>query len=102
MAGFERTTMKLPRSGVRPSRRWMLKGGAAALCVPWLETFDDRPAAAAAAPMRRYISLYFPNGTTNSFWLPNTVGSGDAWSVSPLLEPALASKKNMLMLHGVG
>jgi hypothetical protein len=80
----------------------MLKGGAVALTLPWLEAYDDRPAAAAASPLRRYMSLYFPNGTTNSFWLPSAAGSGDAWSVSPLLEPALASKKNMLMLRGVG
>src|SRR5216683_3328290 len=84
------------------TRRSMLKGGAVALCLPWLETFDDRPASAAAAPIQRYMAVYFPNGTTDSFWLPSTAGTGDAWSVSPLLEPALASKKNMLVLHGVG
>ena len=84
------------------SRRSVLKGGAVALCLPWLETFDDRPAKAAAAPLRRYLSMYFPNGTTDNFWLPSNTGTGDAWSVSPLLEPALASKKNMLVLHGVG
>ncbi|HEV3031520.1 MAG TPA: DUF1552 domain-containing protein [Polyangia bacterium] len=84
------------------TRRSMLKGGAVALCLPWLETFNDRPASAAAAPIQRYMAVYFPNGTTDNFWLPNTAGAGDAWSVSPLLEPALASKKNMLVLHGVG
>jgi hypothetical protein len=84
------------------SRRAVLKGGAVALCLPWLETLDDRPAKAAAVPLRRYMSMYFPNGTTDNFWLPNNSGTGDAWSVSPLLEPALPSKKNMLVLHGVG
>jgi hypothetical protein len=82
-------------------RRSMLKGGAVALTLPWLETFDARRASAATTTPRRYMSLYFPNGVANSFWFPSA-GSGDAWSMTAQLEPALASKKNMLVLKGVG
>jgi hypothetical protein len=81
----------------------MLTGGAVALCLPWLETLVPRTAKAAAAqPLRRYLSMYFPNGTTDSFFLPLAPGSGDAWSISPVLEPLSPSKKNMLILSGVG
>ena len=59
------------------------RGCGHALCLPWLETLDDRPATAAAVPLRRYMSMYFPNGTTDNFWLPSNSGAGDAWSVSP-------------------
>jgi hypothetical protein len=80
----------------------MLTGGAVALCLPWLETLAPRAANAAASPIRRYLSMYFPNGVTNSFWLPPAPGSGDAWSITPILEPLAPSKQHMLLLRGVG
>ncbi|HET6279815.1 MAG TPA: DUF1552 domain-containing protein [Polyangia bacterium] len=74
-----------------------------ALGLPWLEALSSRPVeAAGAAPLRRYMSMYFPNGAPSAYWLPPTPGVGDAWSLSSLLEPAAASKKNMLVLRGVG
>ena len=84
------------------SRRAVLRGGAVALSLPWLETFAPRKADAAAAPIKRYISMYFPNGTTPNFWFPQAAGAGDAWSISPILEPLSAFKANMLVLNGVG
>ena len=85
------------------SRRAVLGGGAVALCLPWLETLAPRVAKAAApVPIRRYMSMYFPNGTTDNFWLPTAVGSGNAWSPSAIMEPLLPSKQYMLVLNGVG
>jgi hypothetical protein len=84
------------------SRRSVLRGGAVALSLPWLETLAARKADGAAAPLRRYISLYFPNGTTPNFWFPTTPGAGTAWSISPILEPLTGFKANMLVLNGVG
>jgi hypothetical protein len=84
------------------SRRAVLRGGAVALSLPWLETLAPRAADAAAAPMRRYISMYYPNGTTPNFWFPKTAGAGDAWSISPILEPLSAFKSKMLVLSNVG
>src|SRR5437588_12053944 len=85
------------------SRRVLLKGGAVALGLPWLESLAPTgTAAAAAAPVRRYMSMYFPNGTTDNFWLPSAPGTGNAWSLAATMEPAAPSKANMLVLHGVG
>ncbi len=83
-------------------RRAMLTGAAVALCLPWLETFASRDAGAAVIPVRRYLSMYFPNGVTNNFWLPPAPGLGEAWSITPILEPLAASKQHMLLLQGVG
>jgi Protein of unknown function (DUF1552) len=84
------------------SRRAVLKGGAVALSLPWLETFASRAALGATAPTKRYISMYYPNGTTPNFWFPKAVGTGDAWSISAILEPLAAFKSNMLVLNNVG
>src|SRR5258708_7488628 len=84
------------------SRRAILRGGAVALSLPWLETLSPRSAKAAAAPVRRYLSMYFPNGSADKFWLPPMPGTGSGWSISPILEPLLPSKKYMTVLGSVG
>jgi len=101
------------------SRRAMLRGGAVALSLPWLETLAVRGAKAAGAagatvsPVRRYINMYFPNGTTDLFWLPGTgtsasmptstpAGPFGTAPVSAILEPLAPSNKYMLLLGGVG
>ncbi|HVR60844.1 MAG TPA: DUF1552 domain-containing protein, partial [Polyangia bacterium] len=92
-------------SGARNAvpRRSLLKGGAVALALPWLESLaPGRAEAAGAAPVRRYMSMYFPNGTTNSYWLPPTPGTGGAFSLAGTMEPAAPSKASMLILNGVG
>src|SRR5260221_9051575 len=84
------------------SRRAILRGGAVAPSLPWLATLAPRSAKAAAAPVRRYLSMYFPNGSADKFWLPPTPGTGSGWSITPILEPLLPSKKYMTVLGGVG
>jgi hypothetical protein len=84
------------------SRRQILKGVGVALSLPWLETFAPRTAKAqVAAAKRRYVALYFPNGTA-SFWNPTGSGTGSAWNLSPILEPALPIKTQMMVLQNVG
>jgi Protein of unknown function (DUF1552) len=46
--------------------------------------------------------MYFPNGATPNFWFPTATGTGDAWAISPILEPLAAFKPNMLVMNGVG
>jgi hypothetical protein len=96
------------------TRRRMLQGGAVALGLPWLETFASRDAkaAGAATAVRRYMNIYFPNGTTDMFWVPGggsagspasaTQGAFGTAGVSPILEPLAPSNKYMLVLGGVG
>jgi hypothetical protein len=53
-----------------------------------------------ATARRRYISLYFPNGTA-SFWHPSGSGAGDSWTLSPILEPLLPVKQYVSVLTNV-
>jgi hypothetical protein len=78
------------------NRRQILRGAGVALCLPWLES----RAARAASGRRRYISLYFPNGTAE-FWRPAQAGTGAAWKLSPILEPLAALKKHVTVLSGI-
>src|SRR5437879_793224 len=81
------------------TRRQLLKGAGVALSLPWLETFSPPAAKAAAAAPRRYISLYFPNGSPD-FWHPT--GAGTNWTPSPILEPLAPNKSRVLVLGNVG
>src|SRR5258708_6131082 len=85
------------------SRRAILRGaGGIGLCLPWLEALaPSKVEAAAASPIRRYMWMYFPNGS-GSFWLPPAPGVGAAWTLSGILEPLLPSKANVLVLDNVG
>jgi len=83
------------------SRRTILRGGAVALSLPWLETLAP-PAKAAGAPIRRYMSMYFPNGSADEWWTAATFGTGSAWSTSAILEPLLPSRQYLLGLNNVG
>jgi hypothetical protein len=85
------------------SRRAILRGaGGIGLCLPWLEALaPSKVQAAAAAPVRRYMFMYFPNGS-GTYWLPPAPGAGTAWTLSGILEPLLPSKANMLVLDNVG
>ena len=78
------------------SRRTMLQGCGVALTLPWLEGF----ARAQASPPRRYIALYFPNGTAH-YWRPAAAGSGKAWQLSPILAPLEPVKSYVTVLTNV-
>jgi hypothetical protein len=85
------------------TRRQVLRGAGVALSLPWLETFAPRTAraqAAAAAARQRFIVLFFPNGSA-AYWTPTGSGAGDAWKLSPILEPLAPVKANMLAFNNV-
>jgi hypothetical protein len=82
-------------------RRVMLQGLGVALALPWLETLAARSARAqAAGAITRYVTLYFPNGTAE-FWRPSAAAAGDAWTLSPILEPLTAVKQYVSVLSNV-
>jgi Protein of unknown function (DUF1552) len=85
------------------TRRQVLKGAGVALSLPWLETFAPRTARAqaAAAAKKRYVMLYFPNGTAE-YWHPTGTGSGDSWMLSPILAPLAPVKKYVTVIQNVG
>jgi hypothetical protein len=85
------------------TRRQILKGAGVALSVPWLETFAPRTAraqAAAAAARKRFITMYFSNGTA-AFWTPTGSGAKDAWQLSPIMQPLAPVKSHLLAMSGV-
>jgi hypothetical protein len=82
------------------NRRTLLKGLGVSLALPWLETFAPRTARAQQAAARRYVMLYFPNGTAE-FWKPTGAGAGDAWKLSPILEPLAPVKQYVSVLSNV-
>jgi hypothetical protein len=83
------------------TRRQVLKGAGVALSVPWLETFETKKAYAATAPVRRYMSLYFPNGTADGY-LWGATGAGAAMTLAPILQPLEPNKAKALVLGNVG
>jgi hypothetical protein len=85
------------------SRRFVLRGAGIALALPWLEAFSTTPAGAAdAAPVKRFVTVYMPNGASTLWWKTTGSGAGSAWQLSPLLEPFTAVKSKMLLLRQLG
>lgn len=81
------------------SRRTMLKGIGATLCLPMLEAM--RPlraigAEAAKSPVRMAV-LYMANGVCPKAWAPT--GAGRDFELSPILEPLAAHKSDILVLR---
>src|SRR6187402_2848152 len=85
------------------SRRYVLRGAGMALALPWLEALATRPASAAdAAPPKRFVTVYMPNGASTLWWKTTGSGAGSGWQLSPLLEPFTPVKNKMLLLRQLG
>jgi Protein of unknown function (DUF1552) len=80
------------------NRRTVLRGAGVALTLPWLASLAPRAARAQAVSYpKRFLPIFFPNGSAE-FWQPASVGTGDAWQLSPILEPFSALKSKMIVL----
>jgi hypothetical protein len=91
--------LKKPRE---TTRRTFLRASGVALALPWLESLATRPAhGASALARRRFVSMNFPNGVS-LFWKPQGTGAGDAWQLSPILEPLAPLKSQVTVLSNVG
>lgn len=82
------------------SRRTLLQGAGVALALPWLESLAPRIGHAQDATRKRYIALWFPNGTAQ-FWKPKGEGAGDSWQLSPILQPLQPMKEYVSVLSNV-
>lgn len=82
------------------SRRTFLRGAGVALALPWLESLAPRGLYAQAPARVRYVALWFPNGTAQ-FFRPRGEGAGDAWQLSPILEPLAPVKPYLSVLSNV-
>jgi hypothetical protein len=84
----------------RSSRRQVLRGLGVTLTLPWLEGLAPRGAQAQPGVKRRWLVVFFPNGTA-AYWSPTGEGRGDAWQLSPILEPLGSLKAKTTVLSNV-
>jgi hypothetical protein len=76
-------------------RRTVLRGIGATIALPLLDAMV--PAfASAAAPVRRFVGIYVPNGMAMPYWTPKAEGGLD--TVMPILEPIAKFKDRLLMI----
>ncbi len=80
------------------TRRALLRGAGVALALPWLDSLAPQVARAQATVYpRRFLPIYFPNGTAN-YWRPDGTGQGAAWRLSPILQPFQNLKSKLTVL----
>lgn len=88
-----------PPMSPRIERRTLLRGIGATLSLPWLEIMTPRARAAVSLPPRRFVTFFQPNGVYPKAW--NVTGEGEAFSLSPILQPLTEFKKDMVVLSGI-
>ncbi len=80
------------------SRRTILRGTAgAAIALPFLEAMRPRRARAAAPP-RRFVVMFSPNGTLPA-WAP--AGSELSFTLSPILSPLAPHQGDLIVVQGL-
>jgi hypothetical protein len=80
----------------------VLRGAGVALTLPFFESLAPRPARAQTPPRRRFVAFYFPLGiVTPGYWTPAASGTGNAWSLSPILAPLAPVKTRVTVLGQV-
>jgi hypothetical protein len=79
------------------SRRTILRGAGVALALPWLESLAPKSARAADLVRKRFLPIFLPNGAAD-LWKPPSVGVGDAWRLSSVLEPLAPFKAKLNVL----
>lgn len=93
--------MRTPRRHpVHTSRRDALRAFlAAAIGLPWLETFAPSTARAQALPNKRFVAMFSANGTIRNAWLPS--GSEAAFTLASILEPLAPHQSDIVVVAGV-
>lgn len=82
------------------SRRNLLRGAGVCLTLPLLESLAPKVRAQATAP-KRLLAIYFPNGAAASYFPPQGVGQGNAFKLSPILEPLAPLKAKLAVLSNL-
>ncbi len=83
-------------------RRTALRGLGATLALPFLEAMlppFSLKGAAAPRKVNRFQAFYTPNGMAMEYWTPK--GVGNAFELSPILEPLASYKDQMTVLSGL-
>lgn len=82
------------------SRRALLRGAGVCLALPLLESLAPR-VRAQASPTKRLLTLYFPNGAAAAYFPPQGVGQGNAFRLSPILEPLTPLKSKLAVVSNL-
>lgn len=85
----------------RPSRRALLRFGAASLLAAPFTRLLVPSARAASAPARRLVIFFSPNGTIPQFWRPDGSGAHFSFPSGSILEPLTAWKDQLCLVHGM-
>jgi hypothetical protein len=80
-------------------RRTLLQGLGTTMALPFLDAMFAPFARASTKPVNRFQAFYVPNGMAMEYWVPK--GEGNAFELSPILEPLAAFKNQMLVLSGI-
>ena len=83
-------------------RRTLLRGLGATMALPFLEAMlppFSLKGLASSTPVHRFQAFYTPNGMAMEYWTPK--GEGNAFELSPILEPMAPFKNQMLVLSGL-
>jgi hypothetical protein len=84
----------------RLNRRALLRGaGSIAIALPWLEAMGAPEARAAAAPAKRFLSVYQPGGTVaDKFW---PTGDANSPVLGQILKPLEPNFSKVLPIKGL-
>jgi hypothetical protein len=86
-----------------PTRRRLFAGAAVTLALPFLPSLVVGPrrarAASCAAPPKRFVAWYTPNGFHMPDWTPTTTGKG--WALTPILEPLAPVRSKVQVITGL-
>lgn len=86
----------------RFSRRTLLRAASgAALALPFLPSLSKRLSAAEVTPVRRFITMYTPNGVIHDGWWPTNATSETAFDLSASHAPLAAYRDRLLILSGI-
>lgn len=77
------------------SRRHLLRGGAAAIALPWLDAMQPALRRTVAAPLRA-VFIFAPNGKKMDDWRPRP---GDTLQLPYLLEPLAPWRSRLVVLR---
>jgi hypothetical protein len=88
------------------SRRTVLRGAGIALALPWLESLMPRGVLAQVGGgdnglPKRYLPVFFPNGSASQWWTGTAAGEGNGWTLSPILESWLPLKDKVTVISGL-
>ncbi|MEO8213712.1 MAG: DUF1552 domain-containing protein [Myxococcales bacterium] len=84
------------------SRRTVLRGAGISIALPWLEAMGERTSKAqAAAPPKRAIFMFSPNGYIQEQWVPTGTETSFTFPADGTLKPLEPHIKDIIILDGV-